>query len=284
MSSTGQLDPEIRELLLEAVNDKKSMISKALEEPLGFGSASHRHGVRLSRSSAEEKLLQVAKEEASVWAMEAYKAQLVGSHDYSAILGRLNPDTATLPKSAQLPPLRGVSFVNEEALQSSSLVQLASLALTLWPRDENRILMGQALALDGDAVCARRILYEVARHSNRRLIRCLAYDNLGMAASGNGTEFYKASVESGGLVFGSLVNWFLGALNEGDTAIVKEQVLPRFAEIGPEHEPCVEDMLRIIQTGGETMDLYKPNKRRDQMVRALEPRLPDVARRFVHEV
>ena len=283
MSGARQLDPEIRELLVEAVNDEKSMISKALSEPFDFVHARHRHESSLSRSKPEQLLLDVAREEASWWITETIKTRLVNSTDFGSFVSEIAPGVSTLATQPTPNVARCAPFVDADALRRASLARLSSVALALWPRDESRILTAQMMLLEGAASGARALLGQVVRNPTSAMMKSLALDSLGMTEPGNGTEFYRRAVLAGDFFLVSLTNWLLGALNEADEEALRE-IIPYFREIGPEYEPCVRDALRSLEASRGSLDLYKPNPVRNDFIRRVESRLPELARRFAHAV
>ena len=293
MNSPKHLNAEIRELLAQAAEDPKSLIGRALSEPLTLPLRVGERSILRSRARAERHLAETYREQTAVWLFDLAKDRFIrsvwGKTRLRTIDGRLSPapthhneSCPSVSALASFSPV-GSTELDESAARDLPEVTLAGLALTLWPRDEFRIFYAQALHRAGQSSTAARLLEQVTKRPTSSMAEAMAFDSLGGVASGTGLEFYARAARSAFFIPHSTLNWFVGALTEGDDEQVRN-VAARIGEWGSEMDPIVTDFLGVVRASRSTLSLYRPNLPRSQRIRRLDSGLPELARRIAHEL
>lgn len=261
---TRQLDPEIAELVRDAVRDEGARLftTPRLEDVAGL--AALREPVRSTApglAKAERHLLQVHREEAAWLLRQASMAASMPRygprvHHYVDVHRRVNPaepdelrarseNVLSRGRTALEDPdcVHGLETIVRDG-QPAGAAALATLSLQLVPSDEARLCLYGALRLDGMEDLARTVALDVVGHAPSAINGSIAWSNIASAliARGEWTEArsaYRRAARQLPNPF-AMMNWLFTACQLGDRTDALRAAATLEDTVSPEH-PAVEE-------------------------------------------
>jgi hypothetical protein len=290
------IDPEVRMLLHEVVNDPTSALTRVPER--GFGSwLSRTSPITASALSSKRDahILRVLREEAAFLAYQAcQRACLAAMPD--EICQKLTPDLEISPlepgelqtRVERVGSLSPHGVITPDAQKAFSCeaeyaVKLATLSMSLQPRDETRIMLGIAWCSESRLALARECFAAVLSGRPMELNHVLAFSELGVVALSSGQtaearNHYCRALDDGHPLMITLCGRLYTALLLGERYAFMEtaRALGDFAPVGhPMVVECRSKLAYIVTS------IAPPSAAARELLRVLWDALPPPAQELL---
>lgn len=258
-------DPEVQALLEEIVADPDSTLLCVPEAPLSKWLAKREPAVTAGEALLarnERHLMQEHREEAAVLLALACQSALLSrpiaeSRIHRHVTGGVHLEPAPLAGlSARAERLANLERgePHRPALEdlSRSPTSLAAASLRLVPRDETRIWLAIALALEGEPRSAIHVLRDVLAHRPTASNEIYARDECGaiefrQARYDEALQWYSSAAALSGAGCISLTGWIASAFQAGNSAELKRASQQR-DRLEKEDDPSFVESLLFLSS------------------------------------